>query len=179
MDTIEYASRDTELINKIKAISDEAKPEDCYTCLKCTNGCPANKIYSDFAPHKFQVAAMLGFVNEIIDSGILWYCFNCLTCQTRCPMKTSPVQTITSLTNIAVNRGIKPPKVFPEMIKAIKGNGAISEPREVQTTDFDFVSRDDLDLPPRGIKNPEKFQAALAMVGADQVLSLKDPEEKK
>jgi heterodisulfide reductase subunit C len=179
MDTIEYASRDKELIKKIRAISDEAKPEDCYTCLKCTNGCPANKIYADFAPHKFQIAAMIGFVNEIIDSGILWYCFNCITCQTRCPMKTSPVQTITSLTNISVNRGIKPPKAFPEMIRAIRGNGAISEPREVQTTDFDFVSRDDLNLPPRGIKNPEKFQEALTMVGADQVLSLKDPEEKK
>ncbi|NHJ46923.1 MAG: hypothetical protein FK733_03965 [Asgard group archaeon] len=179
MDTIEYSSRDTELINKIKAISDEAKPEDCYTCIKCTNGCPANKIWADFAPHKFQVAAMLGFVEDIIDSGILWYCFNCITCQTRCPMKTSPVQTITSLTNISVNRGIKPPKAFPEMIRAIKNNGAISEPREVATTDFDFVDRDDLELPERGIKDVKKFQEALAIIGADQVLSLKDKEETK
>ncbi|MHA1532963.1 MAG: hypothetical protein ACTSR6_13310 [Candidatus Heimdallarchaeota archaeon] len=64
MDTIEYSSRDKELANKIKAISDEAKPEDCYTCIKCTNGCPANKIFEGFAPHKIQIAAHMGFAEE-------------------------------------------------------------------------------------------------------------------
>ena len=179
MDTIEYSSRDKELANKIKAISDEAKPEDCYTCVKCTNGCPANKIFEGFAPHKIQVAAHMGFAEELIESGILWYCMNCLTCQTRCPMKTSPVQTISSLTNIAVDRGIAPPKAMTEMIRAVRENGAIVQPREAQTTDFDFLTRDDLDLPERGIKDPEKFKEALKIVGADQVLAIKKPEENK
>lgn len=168
--TIEFNSRDKELKNKIKGISQEAKPEDCYTCLKCTNGCPANKIFEDFAPHKFQIAAHLGFADEIIDSGILWYCFNCITCQTRCPMLTSPVQTICSLTNIAVDRGIAPPKAFTEMIKTISKEGAIFKPREAQTTDFDFVDRTELGLPNRQVKNLENFQAALKEIGAFIIL---------
>ncbi|MHA1220415.1 MAG: 4Fe-4S dicluster domain-containing protein [Candidatus Heimdallarchaeota archaeon] len=179
MDIIEYSSRDTDLINKIKAISDEANPEDCYTCLKCTNGCPANKIFEGFAPHKFQVAAQMGLVDDILESGILWYCFNCITCQTRCPMKTSPVQTIQSLTNIAVSRGMVPPKAFPEMIKAIYEYGAIFKPREAPTTDFDFVDRDELGLPERRVKNLAKFREALAVVGAEQVMNLKTKEDTK
>ncbi|HUT82313.1 MAG TPA: 4Fe-4S dicluster domain-containing protein [Candidatus Bathyarchaeia archaeon] len=179
MDIIEYSSRDTELTNKIKVIFEEAKPEDCYTCVKCTNGCPANKIFDDFAPHKFQAAAQMGLVDDIIDSGILWYCFNCLTCQTRCPMKTSPVQTIQSLTNIMVNRGIVPPKAFSEMIKAINQNGAINQPREVQTIDFEFIDREELNLPSRVLTNIEAFQEALKVIGVEQVLNLKSSEDKK
>ena len=179
MDTIEFDSRDEHLVTKIKGISLEAKPEDCYTCLKCTNGCPANKIYADFAPHKFQIAAHLGFIDEIVNSDILWMCFNCFTCQTRCPMLTSPVQTICSLTNMSVENGKAPPKVFIDMIKAIQTTGAILKPREVQTTDFDFLSREDLSLPKRGIKNLEKFQEALKVVGAQKVLEIKAEEETK
>jgi len=174
MDIIEFSSRDTEMVNKIKIISEEAKPEDCYTCLKCTNGCPANKVFEEFAPHKIQVAAHLGFTEELINSGILWYCFTCFTCQTRCPQKTSPIQTIMSLSNIAVSRGIVPPKVYPEMIKTISEEGAILKPREVTTTDFDFLTRDDLDLPERGIENLEQFKEALTMVGLQEILSLRE-----
>lgn len=169
METIEYFSRDKLLKNKIKAISPEARPEDCYTCLKCTNGCPASKIFENFAPHKFQIAAYLGFADDIIDSGVLWYCFNCFTCQTRCPMLTSPAQTIASLTNIAVDRGISPPKAFVDMIKMIAKEGAIIKPRDVPTTDFDFITRDDLPLPSRGLRNIEQFQEALEIVGAFDV----------
>ena len=176
---IEYDSRDKLLVEKIRTISTEAKPEDCYTCLKCTNGCPANKIIEGFAPHKFQVAAHTGLVDDIIESGILWYCFNCITCHTRCPMLTSPVETIKSLTNIAVERGLTPPKAFIEMIKTISTEGAITKPREVQTTDFDFVDRNELGLPSRGVKDIEKFQAALKEIGALDVLNAKQLGEKK
>lgn len=179
MDIIEFDSRDKQLANKIKAISRVVRPEDCFTCLKCTNGCPATKIFSDFIPHKFQLAAGYGLVDEIIESGVLWNCFNCITCQTRCPQLISPVQTICSLTNIAVDRGIAPPKPFTEMIKNITKEGAIQTPREVQTTDFEFVSRADLGLPPRGIKNLEKFQEALRVVGAYKLLENKAKEDEK
>ncbi|MBD3192398.1 MAG: 4Fe-4S dicluster domain-containing protein [Candidatus Heimdallarchaeota archaeon] len=177
MELLEYSSRDKLLKNKIKAISHEAKPEDCYTCLKCTNGCPASKIFEDFAPHKFQMAAYLGFAEDIINSGVLWYCFDCLTCQTRCPMLTSPAQTITSLTNIAVDRGISPPKAFVDMIKMITKEGAIIKPRDVLTTDFDFVNRAGLGLPSRGIRNLEQFQEALEIVGAFDPLKLTKSEK--
>jgi len=176
---IEYSSRDKLMTEKIKSISTEAKPEDCYTCLKCTNGCPANKIFEDFAPHKFQIAAHIGLVDDIIESGILWYCFNCKTCHTRCPMLTSPVETIQSLTNIAVERGLTPPKAFTEMIRTISTEGAITKPREVQTNDFDFVDRDELGLPPRGVKDVAKFQAALKEIGALDILDRKQTEENK
>jgi hypothetical protein len=94
-------------------------------------------------------------------------------------MKTAPSQTICSLANIAISRGIVPPKAFTGMIRAIKENGTITQPREVQTTDFDFVTRDDLGLPPRGIKDIEKFQKALKIIGADEVLAIKPKEEEK
>ena len=177
MDTIDFSTRDRDLTKKIKGISLEAKPEDCYTCLKCTNGCPANKIFSDFVPHKFQIAAHLGLVDDILESGVLWNCFNCLTCKTRCPMLTSPVQTISALTNISVNRGMNPPKVFVEVIKNIANIGAISKPREAQTTDFDFVDRDDLGLPVRGIANLEKFQEALKVIGAYDIIEMQQEEK--
>ncbi|MFW9923321.1 MAG: 4Fe-4S dicluster domain-containing protein [Candidatus Thorarchaeota archaeon] len=177
MEVIEYNSRDKLLTEKIKGISLDAKPEDCYTCLKCTNGCPASKIFEDFAPHKFQIAAHMGFADEIIESGILWYCFNCLTCQTRCPMLTSPNQTICSLNNIAVDRGIAPPKVFVDMIRNISNFGAIAKSREVPTVDFEFIDREELELPKRGVKNIESFQDALREIGVFSLLENK-PEEK-
>jgi heterodisulfide reductase subunit C len=178
-DIIEYNSRDKLMVEKINTISTEAKPEDCYTCLKCTNGCPANKIFEGFAPHKFQIAAHTGLVDDIIESGILWYCFNCITCHTRCPMLTSPVETIQALTNIAVERGMTPPKAFIEMIRNISTEGTIIKAREVQTTDFDFVDREELGLPSREIKDIAKFQAALKEIGALDVLDRKQTEEKK
>ncbi|MHA1355850.1 MAG: hypothetical protein ACTSR1_11830, partial [Candidatus Heimdallarchaeota archaeon] len=98
---------------------------------------------------------------------------------TRCPMETSPVETIQALTNIAVERGLTPPKAFIEMIRTISTEGTITKAREVQTTDFDFVDRNELGLPPRGVKDIAKFQAALKEIGALDVLDRKQPEEKK
>jgi len=179
MDIVEFDSRDKMIIAQIRARFIELTPEDCYTCLKCTSGCPATKLYPKFAPHKFMVASIFGLVDDILESGILWYCFHCIKCETRCPMKTAPSQTICSLANIAISRGIAPPKAFTGMIRAIKEKGAIAQPREVPTTDFDFLTRDDLGLPSRGIKDIEKFQKALKIIGADEVLEIKPKEDEK
>jgi len=153
---------DSALRLKILAKIGEQKPFNCFQCIRCTSGCPSMKML-ELKPHEIVNLARLGFIEEIITSGILWTCATCLKCKERCPQAVAPVDLILALRNLAVEKEAKVPESFLHSLSAILETGFIQKPQNTVTRKLERVNREKLGLPE--FREPdEKFKAAFFKV---------------
>lgn len=141
-------------INKIG----EHKPYSCYQCIKCTSGCPAMKML-EIMPHQIVGLVRLGFVEDVINSGIIWACAMCLKCKERCPQEVAPVDLILALRNLAIEREVKVPESHLQSVSMILETGFVQKPMETVTRKLEKVNRNKLGLP-KFHEASEKFKSA-------------------
>ena len=149
---------DSTLRLKILAKIGEQKPDNCFQCIRCTSGCPSMKIL-ELKPHEIVNLARLGFIEELIASGIAWTCATCLKCKERCPQAVAPVDLIFALRNLAVEKEAKVPESFLHSLSAILENGFIQKPQKTVTRKLEKVNREKLGLPKFREPN-DKFKTA-------------------
>jgi heterodisulfide reductase subunit C len=153
---------DSALRLKIIAKIGEQKPYNCFQCIRCTSGCPSMKML-ELKPHEIVSLAKLGFVEELVTSGIVWTCATCLKCKERCPQAVAPVDLILVLRNLAVEKEAKVPESFLHSLSAILETGFIQRPQDTVTRKLEKVNREKLGLPK--FREPdEKFKAAFFKV---------------
>ena len=56
----------------------------CYTCGKCTSGCPMAE-EMDFPPSVLGKRLAIGDIEKMFRSNTIWRCSSCQTCYSRCP----------------------------------------------------------------------------------------------
>ncbi len=56
----------------------------CYTCNKCTAGCPV-AYAMEYGPHRILQMVRFGMKDAVLASRDIWLCACCETCGTRCP----------------------------------------------------------------------------------------------
>jgi heterodisulfide reductase subunit C len=135
----------------------EHKPYSCYQCIKCTSGCPSMKML-ELKPHEVVALAKAGFIDELVNSGIIWTCATCLKCKERCPQAVAPVDLIFALRNLAVDMEAKGPENFLQSTSMILECGHITRPQPTITRKLEKIDRDKLGLPK--FKEPdERFKA--------------------
>ena len=137
----------------------EHKPYDCFQCLRCTSGCPSMKML-EIKPHEIVSLVKLGFVEEVVNSGIIWACAMCLKCKERCPQEVAPVDLILALRNLAVETEAKVPEGYLRNVSMILETGFILGPQEAITRKLEKFDREKLGLP-KLPKPSEKFKATL------------------
>jgi len=136
----------------------EHKPYNCYQCIKCTSGCPSMKML-ELKPHEIVALAKAGFIEELVNSGIIWTCATCLKCKERCPQAVAPVDLILALRNLAVEKEVKVPESFLQSLTMILECGHISRPQPTITGKLEKIDREKLSLPK--FREPdERFKAA-------------------
>jgi len=147
---------------KILAKIGEQKPHNCFQCIRCTSGCPSMKML-ELKPHEIVSLASLGFIEELVASGIVWACAACLKCKERCPQAVAPVDLILALRNLAVEKEAKVPESFLHSLSAILETGFIQKPQDTVTRKLEKVNREKLDLPE--FREPdERFKAVFFKV---------------
>lgn len=115
----------------------------------------------EIKPHEIVSLVKLGFVEEVINSGIIWTCAQCLKCKERCPQEVSPVDLILALRNLAVEMEAEVPEGILRNVSMIIETGFIySGPQEVITRKLKKFDRQKLGLP-KSPKPSEKFKATL------------------
>jgi len=136
----------------------EQKPYNCYQCIRCTSGCPSMKML-ELKPHEIVALTRAGFIEELINSGVLWACATCLKCKERCPQAVAPVDLIMALRNLAVEKEVKVPESFLHNVSMILECGFVSRPQATVTRKLEKIERDKMGLPK--FREPdEKFKAA-------------------
>jgi heterodisulfide reductase subunit C len=162
---VENKKRISEILKKLE----EEIPDFCFQCGKCTSGCEAMKLL-ELEPHKIMSMSKLGFIDELINSDIIWTCITCYKCKERCPQNVAPVEVLYSLKNIAIAAGKQVPGEYSNILQSVLASGLIQSVQEVRKRNMDTSTREQLGLPP-GPKpiDPMKFQQVL-MKAATQTL---------
>ncbi|MEM1995171.1 MAG: 4Fe-4S dicluster domain-containing protein [Nitrososphaerales archaeon] len=156
----------TDILDAVRGVIGDHRPEACYQCMKCTSGCPAAKV-SEYKPHMMVILTKAGLAEEVMKSGIIWACSMCLKCKEYCPQDVAPFDVVTALKNVAISKGYRPPEMLVGMSNNVLDYGCIMDkPMTITTTDFEEVSRKSLGLP--DIVHPkdmEQFKKTVARFG--------------
>jgi len=136
----------------------EHKPFDCFQCIRCTSGCPSMKML-EIKPHEIVSLVKLGFIEEVVNSGIVWTCATCLKCKERCPQEVAPVDLLLALRNLAVEMEAKVPESYLRLVSTVLETGFIQKPQETVTRKLEKVNREKLGLPKFHEPN-ERFKSA-------------------
>jgi len=121
------------------------EPEVCFRCNKCVSGCPVAKIIDDYRPNRIVKMAYFGYIDELINSELIWYCTQCFTCTERCPMEVAPADVIIALRNVA-SRNNKTHKAWVRMARNIIRESKILPEMGVVTKERKLVKRSDLGI---------------------------------
>jgi heterodisulfide reductase subunit C len=148
---------DAELRRRVLGKIGEHKPYNCYQCIKCTSGCPSMKML-ELKPHEIVALAKAGFIDELLNSGIIWTCATCLKCKERCHQAVAPVDLIMALRNLAVDKEAKVPESFLQSLSMILECGHISRPQPTITRKLEKIDREKLALP-KFKESDERFKA--------------------
>ena len=157
MDLMTTKNPDFKLRLKVLEKIGDHKPYDCFQCIRCTSGCPSMKML-ELKPHEIVSLVKLGFVEEVINSGIIWTCAQCLACKERCPQEVAPVDLILALRNLAVEMEAKVPEGYLRNVSSILETGFILKPQPTITRKLEKLDREKLGLP-KISKPTEKFKA--------------------
>ncbi len=120
--------------------------DECTQCGKCSSGCPSAR-YLDLRPRRIVAMTQRDLIREVLDSGVIWMCAQCLQCKERCPRDVTPYDIIITLQNQAVREGLPFPEGLTKMLGSVKKLGAIQPPQEIVDREFDSFDRDELELP--------------------------------
>lgn len=158
-----------EKIKKMLGALQQDIPDFCFQCAKCTSGCEAMKLL-ELEPHKIMSMTKMGFIEELINSDIIWTCITCYKCKERCPQRVAPVEVLYSIKNLAIAAGKQVPGEYSNILQSVLASGLIQSVKEVRTRTLEAATRDNLGLPPvPATKDPAKFQQVL-MKAATQTL---------
>jgi heterodisulfide reductase subunit C len=134
-------------LDAVLKIIGEDLPAYCFQCVKCTAGCEAMKLL-ELQPHKVIALCKIGFVDELVNSDIIWKCMMCFKCKERCPQMIAPVDIIFVLKNIAVSKGKQLHESYTTSLQSLLTRGLIQDIKKVLTSSKESVDRTDLNLPP-------------------------------
>ena len=113
----------------------------CFMCRACTSVCPITRLNDSFNPFRFVRLALFGYIEEVLESGLIWFCTNCYACQEKCPHGVRIPDLMTALKNLAIKTGYAPREVLLQM-NIVKDQGRI-----YPIDEFDNKKRGKLNLP--------------------------------
>lgn len=79
----------------------------CMHCGICTAVCPAAEFY-EYDPRAIVATLQEGVeekIKSLIESDLIWYCGQCMSCKTRCPRGNCPGQLISVLRKVSQQTG--------------------------------------------------------------------------
>ncbi len=77
----------------------------CIHCGTCTASCPSAAAM-DLTPRQMWRKVQLGMTEEVLRSKTIWLCSLCYQCHVRCPRGIPLTETIVTLKELALERGI-------------------------------------------------------------------------
>ena len=121
---------------------DDLRLSACFMCRACTAVCPITRLNDSFNPFRLVRLVLFGYIEEVLESGLIWLCTNCYACQEKCPHGVRIPDLMTALKNLAIKTGHAPREVRLQM-NIVKDQGRI-----YPIDEFDNKKRGKLSLPP-------------------------------
>jgi heterodisulfide reductase subunit C len=134
MISLELTKQSQRLSTEIQKLTGE-NVDLCYQCKKCTLGCPTAYEMA-LKPHEMMRALQFGAESEVFESGMIWMCLSCETCNTRCPQDIDILRVIDGLRELSMSGRVAYYNPHPEIpslhryfLRLVKRFGRIDELR--------------------------------------------------
>lgn len=138
----------------------------CLQCGRCTAGCPAAKVFSDYSPREIVRRAQECTADELAKDPLIWLCGQCYTCNSRCPRNNNPASIILNARNQAYKEGYAPAEIYQKafsLFQSLFSKGVTVSPELLQQdmgglnklVDLDKLQklRAELGLPPSNARD--------------------------
>ena len=103
----------------------------CFACGICTGCCPVSEVDNRFRPSSIIQMILLGQKDDLLNSPVIWYCWQCYSCSFHCPQGVKFANIIRVLRYMAVDEG----KVSAELMERL--NTVELKIREIRTKVLD------------------------------------------
>lgn len=154
--------------------------ENCIQCGMCSGSCPL-AAHMDYGPRQLFAMAREGDMNEVLHANTMWLCVSCYNCMVKCPRGISITDHLYSLKKMAVEIGVKPPKMlhlYRSFNVPVERNGRLTDvmvmagyglrhPGDATANiplGWKMAVRKRLELKPASIQNISGFQRVLQKV---------------
>jgi heterodisulfide reductase subunit C len=107
----------------------------CLQCGRCTAGCPAASVFSDYSPREVIRRAQECTADELAQDPLIWRCGQCYTCNSRCPRNNTPASIVLCARNKAYREGYAPKEVYLKasaMFQSLVSTGVTISPELLQ-----------------------------------------------
>jgi heterodisulfide reductase subunit C1 len=107
----------------------------CLQCGRCTAGCPAASVFSDYSPREIVRRAQERTAGELAKDPLIWRCGQCYTCNSRCPRNNTPATIILNARNEAYKEGYAPNEIYLKaspMFQSLMRSGVTISPESLQ-----------------------------------------------
>jgi len=115
----------------------------CLQCGRCTAGCPAAKVFSDYSPREIVRRAQECSAEELAKDPLIWLCGQCYTCNSRCPRNNTPASIILHARNKAFKEGYAPDEIYKKaslLFQSLENSGVTVSP-ELFEHDLGLLSK--------------------------------------
>lgn len=107
----------------------------CLQCGRCTAGCPATKVFSDYSPREIVRRSQECTPDELAQDPLIWRCGQCYSCNSRCPRSNNPASIILNARNNAYKKGYAPAEICQKsslLFESLISNGVTISPELLQ-----------------------------------------------
>ncbi len=95
----------------------------CYQCGTCTGTCPVARVEERFNPRRIIDKIKLYGIDSVLNNEEIWYCVECFICMEKCPQNVKITEIFFKLYEEVIKRGIKKPRKYVGLVKAIYSTG--------------------------------------------------------
>ncbi len=88
-----------------------AEIQNCIQCGTCSGSCPLAE-HMDFGPRQLFAMVREGDMSAALHANTMWLCVSCYHCMVKCPRGISITDHMYSLKKMAVEEGVKAPKML-------------------------------------------------------------------
>jgi heterodisulfide reductase subunit C len=99
----------TELLERVHALPNGKKIDQCIQCGTCSASCPTSAVM-EYGPREIIAALRAGMLEKVLNSNTVWLCASCYSCVVRCPAGIPFTDVMYELKRLGVKYGIYPKK---------------------------------------------------------------------
>ncbi len=94
-----------EFLQRVHAIPNGEKIDQCLQCGTCSASCPTSAAMK-YPPRKILAALRAGKLIEVFESPTVWLCASCYSCTVRCPAGIPFTEVMYELKRLGITKGL-------------------------------------------------------------------------
>ena len=123
-------------LERVHALPDGDKIDQCIQCGTCTASCPMSEAM-EYSPREIIAYLRAGMLERVLKSNTVWLCASCYSCAVRCPAGIPFTDVMYELKRLGMEHGLVPKSatnavMAKAFMQSVDRHGRTHEPELIQ-----------------------------------------------